>query len=208
MIDELVLERIFTETAEEIPVPENGAERVVAELSATVARAPRRPSASAVGWLAAAAAAVVLLLAVGLTSHGTSGGAKSSSAVLASPSVAGDQTNALKRKASAGYAAVGGGASPIAAGRTVVHGAPSVQERPSAPPSSASGGTSTSSAPVDGAKIVKTGTLDLQVPHATLPTAVNRVTGVAIGLGRLRRPTARARSAKVTRPPRSRSEFP
>ena len=42
MIDELVLERIFTETAEEIPVPEDGAERVVAELSATVARAPRR----------------------------------------------------------------------------------------------------------------------------------------------------------------------
>jgi hypothetical protein len=39
------------------------------------------------------------------------------------------------------------------------------------------------SLPVDGAKIVKTGTLDLQVPHATLRLAVNRVSGVALGLG-------------------------
>ncbi|MDQ1381527.1 MAG: hypothetical protein QOJ71_2246 [Actinomycetota bacterium] len=39
------------------------------------------------------------------------------------------------------------------------------------------------SLPVDGAKIVKTGTLDLQVPHATLRLAVNRVSGVAVGLG-------------------------
>jgi hypothetical protein len=36
---------------------------------------------------------------------------------------------------------------------------------------------------VDGAKIVKTGTLDLQVPHGTLRVTVNRVTGVTVGLG-------------------------
>jgi hypothetical protein len=39
------------------------------------------------------------------------------------------------------------------------------------------------SVPVDGARIVKTGTLDLEVPHATLRLAVNRVSGVAVGLG-------------------------
>ena len=39
------------------------------------------------------------------------------------------------------------------------------------------------SSPVDAAKIVKTGTLDLQVPHATLRTAVNRVSGATVGLG-------------------------
>ena len=44
-----------------------------------------------------------------------------------------------------------------------------------------SGGSS--SGPVDAAKIVKTGTLDLQVPHATLRVAVNRVTGAAVGVG-------------------------
>ena len=47
----------------------------------------------------------------------------------------------------------------------------------------ASGAASSPTTPADAAKIVKTGTLDLQVPHATLRTAVNRVTGVAVGLG-------------------------
>ena len=42
---------------------------------------------------------------------------------------------------------------------------------------------SSSKTSADGAKIVKTATLDLQVPHATLRVAVNRVTGVAGGLG-------------------------
>jgi hypothetical protein len=40
-----------------------------------------------------------------------------------------------------------------------------------------------SGGPVDAAKIVKTGTLDLQVPRSTLRTAVNRVTSVTVGLG-------------------------
>jgi Domain of unknown function (DUF4349) len=37
--------------------------------------------------------------------------------------------------------------------------------------------------PVDAAKIVKTGTLDLRVARATLRVTVNRVTGVTVGLG-------------------------
>ena len=40
-----------------------------------------------------------------------------------------------------------------------------------------------SSGPVNAAKIVKTGTLDLQVPHGTMRVAVNRVTGVTVGVG-------------------------
>jgi hypothetical protein len=50
----------------------------------------------------------------------------------------------------------------------------------------AGGGTTSggsSSGPVDAAKIVKTGTLDLQVSHGTLRVAVNRVSGVTVGLG-------------------------
>ena len=39
------------------------------------------------------------------------------------------------------------------------------------------------SAPTDGAKIVKTGTLDLQLAHGTLRITVNRVTATAVGLG-------------------------
>jgi len=46
-----------------------------------------------------------------------------------------------------------------------------------------SGPATDPSQPVDGAQIVKTGTLDLTVPHSTLRVAVNRVSGVAVGLG-------------------------
>jgi hypothetical protein len=65
-------------------------------------------------------------------------------------------------------------------------GSPKRKAAGTAPTTPANGNTSSGTAPprpADGAKIVKTGTLDLQVPHATLHTAVNRVTGVAVGLG-------------------------
>jgi hypothetical protein len=180
MTEESEFERLFAEAGQEIPVPEDGAERVVAELSATVARAPRRPSASAVGWLLAAAAVAVVLVAVGMTSHGSSGGSKSSSAVLATPAIAGN-TPARSRSLQQFGAEVPSNGAPDQG--AVTHGAPGLgASRLEAPPANG-GSTSSSSGPIDGAKIVKTGTLDLQVPHATLPTAVNRVTGVAVGLG-------------------------
>jgi hypothetical protein len=185
MIDELVLERMFTETAEEVPVPEDGAERVIADLSASVSAAPRRPSAGAFGWIAAAAVVVVVLIAVGLSSGGGSGSSKSSSAVLATPGAAGYQPAAKSKSVNDQFGVDAPSNAPAASGTAslALHGAAVTQERPSAAPPSTSGGVSTSSGPVDGAKIVKTGTLDLQVPHATLPTSVNRVTGVAVGLG-------------------------
>jgi hypothetical protein len=96
--------------------------------------------------------------------------------VLATPGVAG-YLYAPKSKALNDQQFGVGASSGAARSRSLTH------EAPTAPtPSSTSGGTA-ASGPVDGAKIVKTGTLDLQVPHSTLPTAVNRVTGVAVGLG-------------------------
>jgi hypothetical protein len=62
-------------------------------------------------------------------------------------------------------------------GPTAIHGSTSSG---SAGPSKT---TTAPSGPVDAAKIVKTGTLDLQVPHAALRLAVNRVTAAAVGLG-------------------------
>ena len=44
-------------------------------------------------------------------------------------------------------------------------------------------GTASAPGTVDGAMIVKTGTLDLEVPHGNLRPSVNRVTGTAVGLG-------------------------
>jgi hypothetical protein len=46
-----------------------------------------------------------------------------------------------------------------------------------------SGSTNTTATPVDGAKIVKTGTLDLQAAHNQLRTVVNQVSSVAVGFG-------------------------
>jgi hypothetical protein len=60
-------------------------------------------------------------------------------------------------------------------------GANARKSRGSADAGTASGRSA--SGPVDAAKIVKTGTLDLQVGHGTLRVAVNRVTGAAVGLG-------------------------
>ena len=59
--------------------------------------------------------------------------------------------------------------------------APDARARPGVSGSNASGGPSNS--PVDAAKIVKTGTLDLQLPHGALRVTVNRVTNTAVGLG-------------------------
>jgi hypothetical protein len=58
---------------------------------------------------------------------------------------------------------------------------------PTAPPRArravtSPGSGSTTATPVDGAKIVKTGTLDIQVARDALRTSVNRVTGIAVGL--------------------------
>jgi len=175
MTDEAEFERLFAEAGDGIPVPQDGADRVVAELSASAARAPRRPPARAVGWMLSAAAVVVVLIAVGLSSGGGHGSSKSSSVVLAAPDVAG-YPYAPKSKA-LNTEQFGSGAAGAASSRSLAH------EAPTAPGSSSASGAGSTTGPVDGAKIVKTGTLDLQVPHATLPTAVNRVTGVAVGLG-------------------------
>jgi hypothetical protein len=54
--------------------------------------------------------------------------------------------------------------------------------RPETTPTTIASG-SPSAGPLDSAKIVKTGTLDLRVPRGALRVTVNRVSGAAIGLG-------------------------
>ena len=51
------------------------------------------------------------------------------------------------------------------------------------PTTAASTGSGAATRALDGAKIVKTGTLDLQVRHGALRVTVNRVSGTAVGLG-------------------------
>lgn len=180
MIDELVLERLFAETADEIPVPDDGAERVVAELELS-AREPRSTAQRSARMVAAVAAVVVVIVGVAVAINGASTGS-SSKASLTAP-VAGGAADVIGSPSSltpSAKARVGRSSGPIpeqgavgAAGYAAS--GSSAPSAPSAPPQSSS--------PVDGAKIVKTGTLDLQVSHDTLHAAVDRVSGIAVGLG-------------------------
>ncbi len=171
MIDEAVLEDLLGSIADDIAVPPDGARRVVEAarprpVPAATEPAARRPFPH--DRVLAVAAAVVLLGGLGaiIAVSGNGSSSKSTGGAL-SRDVASAPTLAPKSAARGGATA----------------------ELPALPPSVGTGSTSqppsssSSSAPVDGAKIVKTAALDLQVPHATLPSAVSRVTAVATGLG-------------------------
>ena len=178
MIDELVLEQLLTETAEEIPLPDLGMTRVIDELELAV-REPRRASARPARVMLAAAAAVAVIVGAAVMLGGTSSTSSSKSASLALPTVADagpihgtppSISNARSRAARALPGVSVGAGSGAAAYATT---GSSASSSPTTPAVGA----------VDGAKIVKTGTLDLQVAHNTLRTAVNRVSSVAVGLG-------------------------
>jgi hypothetical protein len=153
MIDEAILEELLAQVADAIPVPAAGPERVMSALAVSSNRTRRTRPHLAKPLLAAAAAVAIVLLAVPMLQNGSS--SKSGSRIqTAAPSDGGTLSRSHYADRSAGKSG----------GNT-----------------SAAGSSATTA--VDSAKIVKTGTLDLQVPHATLRTAVNRVTGVAVGLG-------------------------
>jgi hypothetical protein len=159
MIDEAVLEDLLSQVADEIPVPEAGPERVLNAIAATSGTSHRSRPRVAKPLAAAAAAAVVVLLAVPMLGSGSSSKSLSTSVLSPHPN---DSLNKRSLGQGGNYSAGGATATTL----------PTL-----------SGSTGTPSGPVDAAKIVKTGTLDLQVPHSTLRTAVNRVTGAAVGLG-------------------------
>jgi hypothetical protein len=165
VIDEVALEQLFDELGQDIAVPGDGAERVVELLA--VARPTRRPSRGAAGALMVAAA-LALVVGIGLVVHASSNDTSGQVAT----SAAGRTENAhdfLRRDRSG-----------AAARRAKVPNAPPALTPPTTTPTASASNTN---GPVDGAKIVKTGSLDLRVPEDQLKPTVNRVTGVAVGLG-------------------------
>ena len=230
MIDEAVLAQLLGELADEIAVPDDGADRVVHELSAsgraTRPRVPRRSQ-----WVMAAAAAIVVVgLGVVVNNAMQSSTAKVSSAPTASaPNRTQLAAPAAPRRRAAAKSVAANGAlrvSPSVLGQDGNQGA-GIQGGvgPQGPagdegvqgvagvtgdiglvgpqgPSGAQGPTGTSAAyaapstntaaggsaaatfgAVDGAKIIKTGSLDLQVPKGTLQSQVLRMTHIAVGVG-------------------------
>ena len=165
MIDEAVLEELLAQAADEIPVPLGGPEAVLTALAVVSGPSHRSRPRFTKPLIAAAATILIALLAVPML-H-TSSSAKH----LAVSAPTGLNDNTRSRHGPIGKTLAGAGANR----------AYTVPSTTIPSPPFASG--STVSGPVDAAKIVKTGTLDLQVPRSTLRTSVNRVTGATVGLG-------------------------
>jgi Domain of unknown function (DUF4349) len=161
VIDEMVLEQLFDDLGQDIAVPDDGAERVVETL--TVWRPSRRPSTRATRVLMVAAV-LVAVVGIGLVMHATS--TDNPSFVRSSSPGPSEYANGGPN---AGYSY---DARPARKSKKALTSPPTT-----IPTASNSSGT------VDGAKIVKTGGLDLRVPEDRLRPTVNRVTGVAVGLG-------------------------
>ncbi len=177
MIDETLLEDAFADLAATIPVPADGPDRL---LDALATRSePQHPNRSRFTkpLLVAAAAVVVVGVAVAAL-HGATGSARVSSAKRAfmPATTAGPAERSFGNSQTlAPYVP------PANGGATNNVNVPGSGSAPTPTPPSRSQATSTG--PVDAAKIVKTGTLDLQVPHGTLRLTVNRVTAATVGLG-------------------------
>ncbi len=183
MIDEHELTELLRRAADEIPVPPEGADHVVDQLVHSSA-VPRRDRVRFTKPLLVAAA-IVGVIAISIPVLHTSGTTHASSKAVSAPAQFGPNNSEAAPGSVVGGSGVGSGGG-AAYGVPDIHGASGATGRSlgSATPTTVASAAppSASTGSVDGAKIVKTGTLDLLVPHATLRTAVNRVTGVAVGL--------------------------
>jgi len=194
MIDELVLEQLLDELGQEIAVPPDGAERVVLEL-ATVGRTTRRPSPR-LGRALMVAAVIAVVAGIGLLMHGSTEPATR----VANDRPAVVAPREQQRAPARHFGAVNGGLSlqapqgsngaagaQDATGATGPAGAsPGLPgTSPATPLGAGASGIPGNDGPqgpqglIDAAKIVKTGTLDLEVPKDILRPTVNRVTAVA-----------------------------
>ena len=84
MIDELVLERLLDEIAQDIPVPEDGADRVLHGLQTAVPPS-RRPSPRVTCSLLVAAAVAVVVGGIAVLAHGSSTNQAKRTAAASSP---------------------------------------------------------------------------------------------------------------------------
>ena len=230
MIDEEELARLVRRAVQEIEVPTDGPERILAARDATAGsgqagyhRFLRRPGqgASGVGsprpqrWLLAAGAAVMVLVlasvaAVGVfgsSTPGTPGRAASTAAGPASGRPSTEKSGRAPSHKSAPAAAPAGGAvgsngaashaepasgsamgsasAGPAVGATPAARAPNSAGAPSAgaAPAAGSSGSPAGTLPNLPSKVIKTGSMSLVVGDGQLTAALDRLSGIAAGLG-------------------------
>jgi hypothetical protein len=175
MIDEAELTDLFEELANSIAVPDDAVDRVLrARPSMVSTTARRRAIPGQAVMIGSIAAGIVLLVGVFalIGGHTSGSGSKSSGSALSSPAIAPGTKTGVP---SAGSTSAGAGAHTPQGVLTPVQPAPPTTI-PTAPPPAGGG-------PSDAPKVVKTGALDLQLEHGTIRATVNRVTGIAVGLG-------------------------
>ena len=194
MIDELVLEQLLAEIADEIAVPTDGVQRVANELAAS--GSPARGATPRFTHLAMVAAAVIVIVGAGALIHNatrssTTATSSATRAVAATPTVAAGVAHSTKQAPSLAAPAqklVGndgpqgsvGGDDQGLIGLQGPTGAQGVSPAGAAPVGPAT--PTVTSGPVDGAMIVKTGSLNLQIPKGALSSAVLTVTNIANGV--------------------------
>jgi hypothetical protein len=173
MIDDDVLEALLRRTADDIAVPADGPARVLAARESLGAAAGRRrrirlPRSRPVVAVVAAIAAVGLLIGVVGALDG-SGKSPSPSASTATSAPAAVSPTTVAGSASLGSAAAQG-AAPFG-------------PNSAASPNLAPAPPAASSAPSLPTKVIKTGTVSLQVGRGRLNTTVSQLTSDAAGLG-------------------------
>jgi hypothetical protein len=179
MIDEDVLRRLLAEAADEVPPPGRAPEELLEDLSATGGRVVRFDRRRLRVPAAAAAAALVVIALIGVSLSGTStddqylgGSATGPGKVVAPEDLAegakssGD--DAVTATADSGPAPSGAATAAGGSGVDGGTGAPAVPKALS---------------PTDGARVVRTGSLALEVRDGTFNIAVEKVTSLAEGMG-------------------------
>jgi len=187
MIDEDELRALLSDAAESVPPP-GRAPQALLDAIAEQADAPTRHRPRRL-TLVAAAAAVVAVAAIGLSvasvpstdDSESSGEATDGGAASGDEAVPGFTAGSAAGSATAGGDASGGGGT---GGEAL---APTATPDAAAPPAALdaadAGGTVAVGQPTDTAKVIRTGSLDLEVEEGAFQSTVERITSQTIGLG-------------------------
>jgi hypothetical protein len=170
VIEEDVLQALVREVGDEIPVPPEGPQRVIDVAAMAPHREPRRVSRGALVF-AAASIAIVAVLGALLVQQQSSDDAH----VAARADVL---TRSETSSGRALHEQAGNTATTAPAGVPGLNGLERGGGNTGSPQQTVPSGT-----PTDGAKIVKTASVDLRVPRDGLRLATNRAANVAVGLG-------------------------
>ena len=177
MIDEDELRALLTDAAERIPPPGRAPQALLEEIAAQAAAPPRhRPRRLTV---LAAAAAVVLVAVVGLALVRQPASREADLAgAPRDESTSRDADDELLETAEpdqySGAPDSGGAGGSTAATPTA---------QPAESPAAASGDTGAVGQPADSAKVIRTGSLDLEVREGAFQSTVDRITARTVGLG-------------------------